>query len=93
MLPTARPANAPTYVIPGSHNLDPPYSWVAGAAWPYPRSPNFLESESRAPGTGLIGGVNLDVSIELLPVYSSLYVIPVTDPPKLLPPPIVPAAK
>ena len=57
----AFPARAPTYVIPCSHLLDPPYSqmptsfppWWRGQ-WPFPRSPWPLETESRAPGTGLI---------------------------------------
>ena len=59
--PIACPAPKPHYVIPGSHRLDPPYSWQHHAVppwwrgqWPMPRMPWCFESETRAPGTGLI---------------------------------------
>jgi hypothetical protein len=52
----AQPADPSKYVIPGSHKLDPPYSWQTSETWPFPRSPRRMESETRAPGTGLIGG-------------------------------------
>jgi hypothetical protein len=55
-LPVAEPAAPSRYVIPGSHYLDPPYSQQLNPNWPFPRSPNAFESESRAPGTGMIGG-------------------------------------
>jgi hypothetical protein len=48
------PAGPSPYVMPGSHNLDPPYSWQSSGTWPNPRTPQAFESESRAPGTGLI---------------------------------------
>jgi len=51
----AKPARKPHYIIPGSHWLDPPYSWKT--PWfPFPRPPRAFETESRAPGTGLIWG-------------------------------------
>ena len=43
------------YALPGTHWLDPPYSWMR-PPWPYPRAPWAFETESRAPGTGLIWG-------------------------------------
>lgn len=54
--PMAQPADGPKYVIPGSHLLDPPYSWQANEHWPFPRPPRRMESEWRAPGTGMIHG-------------------------------------
>jgi hypothetical protein len=57
----ACPAPPPSYVIPGSHRLDPPYSlqnnpcappWMSGK-FPFPRMPWPFESETRAFGTGL----------------------------------------
>ena len=62
--PIAKPPQAPHYVIPGSHRLDPPYSWMFDprvppwwrSHWPMPRMPWPWESETRAPGTGLIRG-------------------------------------
>lgn len=60
--PRALPAHQPRYVIPGSHWLDPawyqefrptsPFTF----GWPIPRIPWPNESETRAPGTGLISG-------------------------------------
>jgi hypothetical protein len=58
----ACPAPVPHYVIPGSHRLDPPYSWQNDPTipswwqgrWPWPRIPWPFESESRARGSGLI---------------------------------------
>jgi hypothetical protein len=56
-LPIAKPARkVPRYVMPGSHWLDPPYSWEAQPTWPFPRPPRAFESETRAAGTGLIWG-------------------------------------
>jgi hypothetical protein len=49
------PVFPPHYVMPGSHRLDPPYSWDT-PWWPYPRPPLAFESETRAKGTGLIWG-------------------------------------
>ena len=43
------------YALPGTHWLDPPYSWMR-PPWPHPRAPWAFETESRAPGTGLIWG-------------------------------------
>lgn len=62
--PIAKPAQRAHYVIPCSNMLDPPYSWQhqPGAptwwngCWPMPRLPWQFESETRAPGTGLITG-------------------------------------
>jgi hypothetical protein len=59
----ALPPLPPHYIMPGSHFLDPPYSrlphhgppWKWGH-WPFPRDPWRFESETRAPGTGLIKG-------------------------------------
>jgi hypothetical protein len=54
------PPPCPSYVIPGSQNLDPPYSWQSSGPsfftsnFPWPRMPWPWESETRAPGTGLI---------------------------------------
>lgn len=53
-----------SYAIPRSQYIDPPGSWQWGYAypswwaghWPYPRMPWPFESETRAPGTGLIWG-------------------------------------
>lgn len=54
--PLAVPAERfPRYVIPCSHCLDPPYGWMR-KSFPLPRQPWPWESESRAPGTGLIWG-------------------------------------
>lgn len=87
MVPIAQPAGAATYVIPGSHNLDPPYSWAANRSWPYPRQPGVFESESRAPGTGLIAGPGTIAEIiPPPPALQSPFVIP--DPVKALPPPV-----
>lgn len=55
MEPRAKPASQSTYVLPGSHTLDPPYSWELNRDWPNPRTPSAWESETRAPGTGFIG--------------------------------------
>lgn len=52
----APPAKPSTYVIPGSHLLDAPYRAQLNPDWPYPRQPRAYESESRAPGTGMIHG-------------------------------------
>jgi hypothetical protein len=60
--PIAAPPQCPRYVIPGSHRLDPPYSWMVNKAvpswwaarWPFPRQPWPFESCTRAPGTGLV---------------------------------------
>lgn len=60
--PPVLPAGPPRYVIPGSHTIDPRYTqiprpanqWVSG--WPFPREPWPFESETRAPGTGLLSG-------------------------------------
>ena len=87
MVPIAQPAGAATYVIPGSHNLDPPYIWAANRAWPYPRQPGVFESESRAPGTGLIAGPGTIAEIIPPPALPSPFVA-VGDPMKALPPPI-----
>lgn len=73
---TALPADPQKYVIPGSHLLDPPYSWHANRAWPYPRQPNVFESESRAPGTGLIAGPGTIAEIIPPPVLQSPFVVP-----------------
>lgn len=60
--PPALPAHAPRYVMPGSHWVDPAYAMIPRAStpfnggWPLPRMPWPGESETRAPGTGLIGG-------------------------------------
>lgn len=61
--PIAYPAEAPHYVVPGSHRLDPPYAFAPNCGppwwvsqWPQPRQPWPWESETRAPGTGLIRG-------------------------------------
>src|SRR5215475_600976 len=65
MIPCCSPPQFPSrpdapppskYVIPCSFLLDPPYSWAASRTWPYPRFPWKFETESRAPGTGLIWG-------------------------------------
>lgn len=56
--PIALPAHPPHYVVPGSHKLDPPYSWNT-PWWPFPRPPWPFETESRAAGTGLIWGSRL----------------------------------
>jgi hypothetical protein len=60
--PIACPPQWPHYVIPCSQNLDPPYSWQNSCVppwwqgqFPLPRLPWRYESETRAPGTGLIG--------------------------------------
>jgi hypothetical protein len=53
--PIAKPAGKPHYVMPGSHKLDPPFAWET-PWWPFPRPPRRYETESRAPGTGLIWG-------------------------------------
>lgn len=55
-MPIADPPIAQRYVIPGSQYLDPPYSWQLKPDWPFPRSPLAYESETRAPGTGMIHG-------------------------------------
>ena len=52
--PIALPPMEPHYVMPGSHWLDPPYSFKP--PFPFPRQPWPFETESRAPGTGLIWG-------------------------------------
>lgn len=58
----ACPARWPHYVIPDSHWLDPPYAHMLGhptffrGGWPWPRIPWPFESNTRAPGTGLIRG-------------------------------------
>jgi hypothetical protein len=88
MVPIAQPAGPATYVIPGSHTLDPPYSWQANRAWPYPRQPGIFESESRAPGTGLIAGPGTIAEIIPPPALQSPYIIPTADPAKALPPPV-----
>ena len=86
MVPIAQPAGPATYVIPGSHNVDPPYSWQASRSWPYPRQPGVFESESRAPGTGLIAGPGTIAEIIPPPALQRPFTIP--DPVKALPPPI-----
>jgi len=53
---TALPAPWPSYVIPCSHLLDPPYAQQLNPNFPYPRTPRAFESETRAGGTGLIWG-------------------------------------
>jgi hypothetical protein len=54
--PLAKPApRHPHYVMPCSHCLDPPYAWLR-PKFPFPRQPWRWETESRAPGTGLIWG-------------------------------------
>lgn len=61
-VPPALPAQPPRYVVPGSHWLDPAYyqgfrptsPWSYG--YPIPRIPWPGESETRAPGTGLLAG-------------------------------------
>jgi len=50
----ALPARWPVYVIPCSHLLDFPYVRQLNPNFPFPRQPWPFESESRAPGTGLI---------------------------------------
>jgi hypothetical protein len=84
----ALPAGPATYVIPGSHNVDPPYSWQASRSWPYPRQPGVFESESRAPGTGLIAGPGTIAEIIPPPVLQSPFVTPTADPAKALPSPL-----
>lgn len=54
--PPALPAGPPRYTIPGAHLLDPAYVFFQNPGWPYPRQPWPFESETRAAGTGLIGG-------------------------------------
>ena len=62
-VPAAAPAHSPRYVVPGSHWTDPAYAQIPRAAtpwaggWPFPRVPWPGESETRAPGTGLLGTV------------------------------------
>ena len=53
--PIALPAREHHYVMPGSHELDPPFAWKT-PWWPFPRPPWPFETESRAPGTGLLWG-------------------------------------
>jgi len=52
----AFPARWPVYVIPCSHLLDPFYVRQLQPTFPFPRQPWPFESETRAPGTGLIRG-------------------------------------
>lgn len=60
--PIACPPSPPRYVMPGSNCLDPPYSFrLQGppqfvGQFPFPRLPWPFESETRAPGTGLLAG-------------------------------------
>lgn len=62
-LPAAAPAHSPRYVVPGSHWVDASYAQIPRAAnpwnggWPFPRVPWPGESETRAPGTGLLFAV------------------------------------
>lgn len=49
----ACPAPWPHYVIPGSHFYDPFY-YQQIPPFPFPRAPWPYESETRAPGTGLL---------------------------------------
>lgn len=77
----ARPAGPATYVMPGSHALDPPYSWQLSRTWPLPRAPSEFESESRAPGTGMISGRGPPAS-EIAGLLTSV-------PQRALPPPSV----
>lgn len=56
MRPIAKPSRPQHYVLPCSELLDPPYSWWSSPTWPYPRAPWAYETESRAPGTGLLWG-------------------------------------
>ena len=51
----ARPAPCPQYALPATHLYDPVY-YQTLPPWPYPRAPWPFETESRAPGTGLLGG-------------------------------------
>lgn len=59
-VPIAAPPKSPRYVMPGSNCLDPPYNQrLVGppqfvGQWPFPRLPWPFESETRAPGTGLL---------------------------------------
>jgi hypothetical protein len=52
----AAPAPCPRYVIPGSQCTDPGWYQSGRCCWPFPvpRQPWPFETESRAPGTGLI---------------------------------------
>ena len=50
----ALPAPYPHYVIPCSNLLDPAYVRQLQPGWPFPRAPWPFESETRAPGTGLL---------------------------------------
>ena len=50
------PAGPPQYVLPRSQLLDPGWYQATSTTWPFPRAPWPLETESRAPGTGLIWG-------------------------------------
>ena len=52
----ALPADCPRYVIPCSNLLDPAYRTQLNPSFPYPRQPLAYESETRAPGTGLLFG-------------------------------------
>jgi len=52
----ALPARWPVYVIPCSNLLDPFYARQLNPNYPFPRAPWAFESETRAPGTGLIRG-------------------------------------
>ena len=60
--PIALPPAPPRYVMPGSHWLDPPYAQIPiwppqfQGRWPFPRHPWPFESDTRAPGTGLLMG-------------------------------------
>jgi hypothetical protein len=49
----ACPAPWPHYVVPGSHMYDPVY-YQRVPPFPFPRAPWPYESETRAPGTGLL---------------------------------------
>ena len=51
----ARPAPCPQYALPATHLYDPFY-YQQLSPWPFPRAPWPYESETRAPGTGLIMG-------------------------------------
>ena len=54
----ARPAPCPQYALPATHLYDPAY-YHNLPPWPFPRHPWPYETESRAPGTGLLGGPGL----------------------------------
>jgi len=80
----ALPAGPCRYTLPGSHCLDPGYFQQRTGPpqfvgqWPFPRMPWAFETESRAPGTGLISGRGFP-----FPSGTTGFAVPCPCPPRL----------